>query len=96
MLEVEVTSLFCVESMVVRWRMANLTKEQRRQSPLTSSAQDGSLKQWSMTGGGVMVPRNATIVFDLVYYVGGRKFTDDNQGQWYIADRKTKLESVPA
>jgi len=96
MFEVEVTSLACIESMVVRWRIGNQSREERRQSPLVSSAQGSSLKRWSLTGGGVTVPRNATVVFDLVYYVGGRKFTDDNQGRWYIADEQTKLETVPA
>jgi hypothetical protein len=51
--------------------------------------------QWSATkragssGGNtaaLAVPKDAAVVFDLVYRVGGREFTDDNQGRWYLAD----------
>jgi hypothetical protein len=92
--EIQVSSLSCVDSMEARWRFANFPKEQRRHSPLIASAA-GTPKLWSMRGGGVMVPRHATVVFDLVYHVAGHKFTDDNQGQWYIAERQTKLEPMP-
>jgi hypothetical protein len=26
------------------------------------------------------------VAFDVIYIVAGRKYTDDNQGRWYIAD----------
>jgi Family of unknown function (DUF6209) len=90
--EIEVTSVSFVESVEVRWRVANFPQEPRRQASLIFAAANPSLKRWSMSGGGVMVPRNATVLFDLVYYVAGHQSTDDNQGQWYIADRQTKLE----
>jgi hypothetical protein len=32
------------------------------------------------------VPVGAVVAYDLVYYVGDRKFTDDNQGRWYLSE----------
>jgi len=94
--EIKISSLSSVDSMEARWRVANFPKEPRRQAPLTSSAHGTPMKLWSITGGGVMVPRHATVVFDLVYHVAGYKFTDDNQGQWYIAEQQNKLEPIAA
>jgi hypothetical protein len=85
-LVLEVASQPSVERINLRWRQANLPGFHRQESDLVCGSNQGSQKVWSSPPEGIPVPKKATVVFDLVYYVGGRKFTDDNQGRWYIAD----------
>jgi hypothetical protein len=85
-LSVEITSLACVERVDLRWRFANLPSHSRSEISLPAVQSTGPQKLWATPKGGIPVPKQATVVFDLVYYVHGHKFTDDNQGHWYIAD----------
>jgi len=85
-LEVEVESVPCVERIDLRWRQANVPSFPRQTASLAGVQTPGKSKVWSAAAEGIAIPKKATVLFDLVYYVGGRKFTDDNQGNWYIAD----------
>jgi hypothetical protein len=39
---------------------------------------------WAFPTNNIPAPKGATVVFNLVYYFGGPKSTDDNQGNWYV------------
>jgi len=82
-LDLEVGSVPEVDAITVRWRLPSATDEPRRETALAATA--SAPKKWTPPTP-ILVPQAATVVFDLVYYVGGRKFTDDNQGRWYLAD----------
>lgn len=75
-----------VEAMNVRWRVTNAPTLPRVTTPLVISSTTQAGRIWSSPEGSIPVPKGATVAFDLVYKVGGRDFTDDNQGRWYIAD----------
>jgi hypothetical protein len=75
-----------VESLQVRWRVTSNPGFVRQVTPLIATATTSTGKTWTAPEGGVPVPKGATIAFDILYTVGGRVFTDDNQGRWYIAD----------
>lgn len=75
-----------IDAVTVRWRITNAPEHPRVETPLTSDALGGSDKTWSTPDGGIPIPKGGVVAFDIVYHVGGRKFTDDNQGRWYIAE----------
>lgn len=81
----EVLSVNSVDAIDVRWRLPNVPDEPRRSASLSASAGAGGKKSWRPALP-IQVPHQGTVVFDLVYSVEGRKFTDDNQGRWYLAD----------
>ena len=83
--EVNVDSAAVVESLDVRWRLPAQPDEGRHINSLAVASQEGGRKQWRNTAT-LAVPKDAAVVFDLVYRVGGRDYTDDNQGRWYLAD----------
>ena len=85
-LEVELESIPVVETIDLRWRLTQPSGQPRRQCALISSAAHDARKAWTTPVGGVPVPSGATVVFDLVYTVGGRKFTNDNEGTWFLAE----------
>ena len=85
-LEVELESIPVVETIDLRWRLTQPSDQPRRQCALISAAAHDARKGWAMPVGGVPVPSGATVVFDLVYTVGGRKFTNDNEGTWFLAE----------
>jgi len=84
-LDLQVESQAAVDSIEVRWRLPSQPDEGRRRNALTLTGQRAGRKQWG-NAVPLVVPENAAVVFDLVYCVGGRQFTDDNQGRWYLAD----------
>jgi hypothetical protein len=75
-----------VDSVTVRWRSTNLPGASRVETPLVCAAATPDGKIWTAPAGGIPAPRGAVVAFDVVYRVGGRSYTDDNQGRWYIAD----------
>jgi hypothetical protein len=85
-LEVELESIPAVETIDLRWRFTQPADQPRRQCALISSAARDTHKGWTTPVGGVPVPSGATVVFDLVYTVGGHKYTDDNEGTWFLAE----------
>jgi hypothetical protein len=82
-LEIEVESVAAVETVDLRYRLTQHTGHPNRECALVSSADH---KSWTTPAGGAPVPANATVAFDLIYTVGGRKFTDDNEGTWFLAN----------
>lgn len=84
--ELEVGSVLAVEAITVRWRLPSVPGEPRRETVLRQRADRlKNQKTWTPTAA-MLVPHAAAVVFDLVYSVRARKFTDDNQGRWYLAD----------
>jgi Family of unknown function (DUF6209) len=84
-LEFEFTTKPKVEAVEVRWRVTSIPAFPRQISRLVATSTAAG-KTWTAPEGGIPVPKGATIAFDVVYHVGDRAFTDDNQGRWYIAD----------
>jgi hypothetical protein len=82
-LEIELESVPAVEAVDLRYRFTQPSGQPGQQCTLVSSADHRS---WTTPAGGEPVPSNSTIVFDLVYSIGGRKFTDDNEGTWFLAN----------
>jgi hypothetical protein len=74
-----------VDSVNVRWRYTSAINDARYQSPLSATLRDGR-KRWSL-GAGVDVASDTPLAFDLVYFIGTHKYTDDNQGTWYVVSR---------
>ena len=85
-LDFELVTKSKVEAVKVRWRVTSAPHSPRQITPLVVDAEAASGKTWVSPDGGIPVPKGATIAYDVVYQVGGRSFTDDNQGRWYIAD----------
>jgi hypothetical protein len=83
--ELQVDSTAAVEALDVRWRLPAQPEEGRRTHSMAVIGRSGGRKQWRNTVP-IGVPKDAAVVFDLVYRVSGREFTDDNQGRWYLAD----------
>jgi len=84
--KLEIESVPQVESMTVRWRYTTAISNDRQSRPLTS-AMDGEKKLWTLPVESANVASDTPLAFDLVYMVGDRKTTDDNQGTWYIVSR---------
>jgi hypothetical protein len=84
--QLEVDSVAAVESMTVRWRYTNAINDARYQLPLAPVIM-GDRKQWTLGESGAPVAWDTPLAFDLVYTSGGHKFTDDNQGTWYVVSR---------
>jgi hypothetical protein len=75
-----------VERMTLRRNLTNPTGYPRSETPMSQIPGKGTKKLWSTPESGIPIPKGATVAFDLVYFVGGHKQTDDNQGCWYVAD----------
>ena len=85
-LEFEFSTRPAVDSVNVRWCLANAPKAPRVVTSLVCAAATPAGKTWTAPEGGIPVPKGAVVSFDVVYNVEGRAYTDDNQGRWYIAD----------
>lgn len=85
-LHFQLTARAAVDSLQVRWWLTNVPSFPRQTTPLSVSSTSGNRRSWSTPPSGIPVPKGATVAFDFVYRVGGRDFTDDNQGRWYVAD----------
>jgi hypothetical protein len=85
-LEFEVLTVPQVHSLLARWNLPSFQDRPRVETPLVASGESKGSKRWTTPEGGIPVPIGATVAFDLVYFIGDRKFTDDNQGRWYLAD----------
>jgi hypothetical protein len=85
-LEFEFATRPAVDSVNVRWCLANSPKAPRVVTSLICADATPTGKTWTAPAGGIPVPKGAVVSFDVVYNVDGRDYTDDNQGRWYIAD----------
>jgi hypothetical protein len=84
--ELDVESIPEVDSMSVRWRYMTAIGDARQARPL-SAAMEGAKKLWTLSTENANVSSNTPLAFDLVYNIGERAYTDDNQGTWYIVSR---------
>ena len=73
-------------SVVARWYLPSFQDQPRVETTLVPAETKKEGKHWTTPPEGIPVPTAATVVFDIVYFIGDRKFTDDNQGRWYLAD----------
>jgi hypothetical protein len=84
---VEVAADPAITSITARYRVVNdRTGDSRRSEvPLspTGAADEQGRKIWSVSG--IAVPHRAVVAFDLVYVAGGHRFTDDNEGRYFLA-----------
>lgn len=85
-LKIEITSDPAVDRLVVRRRLTHPSGYPRVETSLTGTVTEGTRKTWSTPPEGIAVPKGATVVFDVVYFIAGHKYTDDNQGRWYVAE----------
>ncbi|HET7463855.1 MAG TPA: DUF6209 family protein [Longimicrobium sp.] len=75
-----------VEGMTARFRVLNRTGLPRQEVPLTPAGDaDEGRRTWTLPG--QEVPHGAVVAFDLVYVAGGRSFTEDNHGRYFLAPR---------
>jgi hypothetical protein len=83
----EVESIEAVESATVRWRSTTALNDARYEHPLAAGASAGGRKLWTLPADRAGVVSDSPIAFDVVYTVGGHKFTDDNDGSWHVISR---------
>lgn len=88
---VEVSADPAVEGITARYRVLNRAGLPRQEVPLTPAGDaDEGRRAWTLPG--EEVPHDAVVAFDLVYVAGGRTFTEDNQGRYFLAPRpETRL-----
>ncbi|MBK1790165.1 hypothetical protein [Persicirhabdus sediminis] len=85
-LDIAVDTSSAVDTLSIRWHSPSHPAEPRHQTALSQTTQTKDKKSWSLPDKQIVIPKGATLAFDLIYTVDGNKFTDDNQGRWYIAD----------
>ena len=85
-LELDVTTVPQVHTLTLRWRLPAFPERPRFETPLVVSSETAEGKKWSSPEEGIFVPVGAVVAYDLVYSIGDRKFTDDNQGRWYLSE----------
>lgn len=83
-LKLEVDSLPVVDAIDLRWRYTQPAGYLRELCPLESTTLATGRKRWSPPQGAISMASNSPILFDLIYTVGEHKFTDDNEGTWYL------------
>lgn len=86
--ELSITTDPGVDSVELRWWMTNHPDTPRKSVSLVASGSNADRKKWTCPEAGISVAKGAVVAYDLVYYLHGRKHTDDNQGSWYIASSK--------
>ena len=85
-LELDVTTVPQVHTLTLRWRLPAFPERPRFETPLVVTSETAEGKKWSSPAEGIFVPVGAVVAYDLVYSIGDRKFTDDNQGRWYLSE----------
>lgn len=83
-----------VEAITVRYRVTNSsTPHDYPDAPLLrTSPSSAGRAVWELTG--TPVPQGSVVAFDLLYYVGGRRFKDNNQGRYFIAADPERMKLV--
>ena len=84
--ELTITTIPLVTWVTIRYSLPSFPDRPRVEAPLIQTGSTDAGKTWGAPPEGILVPAGATVTFDLIYGVGERKFTDDNQGRWYLAD----------
>lgn len=83
-----------VEAITARFRVTNRpTPFDYPDAPLQRTSEDTADRVvWQVKG--AAVPKGSVVAFDLLYYVGGRRFKDDNQGHYFIAAAPESMKRV--
>lgn len=86
---VDVAALPCVKSILVRYRAVNIDPGAQPVSAPFERATGGDgygrqADKVNWTTGDIIVPREAVVAFDLIYFVGDRSYKEDNQGAFFI------------
>jgi len=82
--KVTVSSALEIDSVMIRYRIIN-SKEYFNEIPVNLNAEiKEEKKEWD--SGNIEVPYGAVIVYDLIYYIGDRKFKAENNGKYYNAE----------
>ena len=91
---VRVAAAARVEAVLVRYRIVRHPKAERTEVKLEKTGQSDSQGWpiWSVTG--VSLPSGSVVRFKVFYWIGGRRFKDDNSGFYYLAPQP-KPEKVP-
>jgi Family of unknown function (DUF6209) len=84
-LKVQLTAAPEIERVIVRYRIVNdLTKPTQEYlvelSPTNQRDSDGG-RLWSLA---IPLPRGAVVAYDVLYFVSGRRFKDDNSGRYFV------------
>jgi hypothetical protein len=85
-----------VDRVIMRYRVVN-TREQtqdevERELQRTSQTDKEGHIVWETPE--ITVPHDAVVAFDLVYFVGGDRFKDDNRGHYYLAAKPAAMSAV--
>jgi hypothetical protein len=85
-LKVQLAAAPAIEWVIVRYRIVNdLTKSTQEYlvelSPTNQRDSDGG-RLWSLA---IPLPRGAVVAYDVLYFVSGRRFKDDNSGRYFVA-----------
>jgi hypothetical protein len=74
-----------VEAVSVRYRSVSDPKAEKAEVKLekTGQSDDQGRPIWSVAG--VAVPYRSVVRFKVFYWIGGRRFKDDNSGHYYLA-----------
>jgi hypothetical protein len=83
-----------VDGAVVRYYdMSQRTQVIKREEALSLVGPIGAHRKWTYAE---TVAANAAIRFKLYYWVGGRRYKDDNSSKYYVADIPATRETIPA
>jgi Family of unknown function (DUF6209) len=91
---VSVAAAVSVEAVSVRYRSISDPKAKKAEVKLEKTGQSDDLGRpiWSVAG--VAVPYRSVVRFKVFYWIGGRRFKDDNSGHYYLAPQPP-AEEVP-
>jgi hypothetical protein len=84
-----------IERVIVRYRIVNDRTKPTHEylvelSPANQRHSDGR-SIWTLA---TPLPRGAVVAYDVLYFVGGRKFKDDNSGRYFVAAPSKPDKSV--
>jgi hypothetical protein len=94
-LKVQLAAAPEIERVIVRYRIVNdLTKPTQEYlvelSPTTQRDSEGG-RLWSLA---IALPQGAVVAYDLLYFVRGRRFKDDNSGRYFVVAPNKTAKSV--
>lgn len=83
-----------VEAITARYRVTNNpATPDYPEAPLQRTEEGaGGRVVWELKG--APVPQGSVVAFDLLYYVGGRRFKDNNQGRYFIAGEPARMQAA--
>lgn len=84
-----------VQAITARYRLTNNPAQTEiQEAPLQRAAEAAGGASghvvWELKG--AAVPLGSVVAFDLIYYVGGRRFKDNNQGHYFIAGEPQRMQ----